>query len=266
MRDFIRSRTVWFAVLAILLVCAPIAKFLFPCGCLGLSFWRPAALPVLQLPAGCAVLQTPAEWQDGRGRKFDTAWWDQLERQTLDFEFDKISNYRVSVGADGTRLLSLATADAPERSAANVFRQAASHLVATRPPSSPNLLPITFAGYAYGDLPSPEHSPRGRAADKPEWEAFHSFIGPPLALPYRGLFSGFTWDVLVPWSIRRNGFVEFHNWRTGQPTPLIEYLFCGGEGWMRMLAAWHGGDVFTMPLSLDGRSLLMCSPGKRKIN
>ena len=73
----------WVKVMFVALAFVGVAlRFFAPCGCLGLTFWRPSVLRVRQIPTGCAIFRTPSRWiqytgaQKADGPQFDPHWQD----------------------------------------------------------------------------------------------------------------------------------------------------------------------------------------------
>ena len=263
---------VWLKVVAVLGFLSLCMVMFFPCGCLGLTAWRRSVLTVRQVPQGCAVLQAPSAWVDQSNHLFNTHW----------AESDRTSYEKAAAMAPDTvryairlmgasRLFRLAVPRAETRKSKNVFRQYGQVLLAASqadwdaaaqlPYDSPGELgaPLSVSGERSFD------ETRELAVQARYLTAMHSYSGPPLSQ------TTFNPVSLLPWVVQRSAFTNFYRFENENqmkntaplrvPPPPLEYLFCADEeGWMRRAAAWHGARVYTMPLSLDGRTFVVCEP------
>lgn len=233
-----------------LLLAVPV--YLFPCGCFGLSFWRSPTVRVRRLPSQCSVLQAPRPWVDQHGHIFDTQWPDEI----VLVDDPTLVRYEVRQSVSGALYVSLAVQAPVDGAAArsgNTFELANKGLIEVSPSVTGKVLEYRVDGAwnSAMQIRTWPDSAVGRLAGGVIWQAKHSYLGPSLDSSFVPSSDWYT-----PWTIQRTGFVDISYGR--RFTATIEYLFCGRESWMHALAAWHGEQYFTMPLSRDARHLVFC--------
>ena len=259
-----------FTVWAIALVLVTALRFATPCGCLGLTILRPSAETVRQMPNSCAVLHTPSHWVDEKGKRFDPEWANaDTDRMNLGERWQRV-HYAVWRSAGGI-IVGMATPESDRRSG-NSFLLQKDNLVST---GREDWRASVFLPYVRQQVPPRVDTvtpfgiavPRNHRSDSiddqisagDELSASYSYLGPEM-------FGILTEDSVKPWRIQRLGFVRFSSSEYPPPSERpLEYTFCGTESWMRQVAAWHGSNVYTMPLSLDGRTFVLCDFTKGKI-
>lgn len=212
-------------------------RVFLPCGCFGMTFWRPSVLAVDQIPEVCAVLDTPSKWIAVDGSEFDPDWeyrgW--ASRGEPRFVY-----YEVRRGQQGL-LVGMSVPASETVRTRNAFRVEGGRLVAATASewSGAELLPTaSFTGAWPG-----------------QWQAVESLTGPAFA----GTIGMPSPDEMSPWIIRRTRLIRFQNITTQKYLgPPLEHSFCGRERWMMTPTSWHGLNILTVPLSLDGRSFVLC--------
>lgn len=268
---FAMRPTKWFWILfgTVLVIGAGI-RFTNPCGCFGVTFLRPAVIQVRQMPNSCSVLRVPAVWRDMTGARLDTRW-DHIFDDEIGYE-DRWKALHYAVWrTDRGLLVGMVTPDGMLRSQ-NQFRFNGRELV---PAESLDWGSSALLPYVRQPVPSrpeayPDRSSWGssgtaslaqpKLSGKGEWSTFYLYSGQPLSNPLNSFLEGTRL-----WVMERSGFVNFYDRRDpAKRRPPLEFRWCGEGQWYTYIAAWHGPNVYTFPLSLDGRSLVLCDFSKEK--
>jgi hypothetical protein len=248
-----------------LLLLATVAGFALlveatPCGCFGLTFWRPDVRPVEQLPDTCQIVTTPTVWRDNQGEAFETFWEAILQDSMLPPGGDETrTHYELRDSPEGL-LVGLAVPGASRKSQ-NEFRLRGIALTEASPNASNTALPLPYenphqVSVSLRSSGAAHYVGGGTHADE-RFVAIHSHSGPEM-------FPDFpTYQRFTPWIVRGTGFVDFYDLASARPLgPPLVYSFCGRESWMRSAAAWHASRFYTMPLRLDGRTFILCEPAR----
>lgn len=236
------------------------------CDCLP---WRRDVIHISQTPRGCRTLTTPEPWLSGPGTAFRTGW--HLSPNQLPDRYptpNRKYSTRYGIRRLGAAYLfelldpGLDPGIGPARVSANCFQYNGTGLAtcSTADWSRAEVLatPPQFR------FPFPEGSGK-RFFDyfgADEWSSpgvgmSMSYYGPDVES--RAAFDFVTLgENLTPWTVQR--LVVFEFYRRHTPTvafATLKFSMCGQESWMRHGATFHG-DLFTMPLSKDGRTFLFC--------
>lgn len=244
-------------------------RLLFPCGCRALDFTRPNVIQVKQLPTGCLVLHTPTPWRDTAGKPFDPNWReiDEVDYQHARDDDPKRVHYEVR-RHNSSVLYGLGARGSLVR-AKSIFRRDGNRLVEASDAEWQVAVALPYIGRSEPpvtdrrvglDMKATGEHPLidvlGFEAAGNGWVSMQSYSGPTMWC--RDILCA-TEDTFSLGYVPRIGYIDFLDARKpASPVRPIVYRICGREGWMRHAAAWHGEDVYTMPLRMDGRSFIAC--------
>lgn len=234
--------------------------------CAACGFWRPSTHSVGELPRACAILTTSQGWLAALGGTFDPQWRNIGQRKgyyrTTSKEWQgAIVHYQIRQRSDRSRLIRLGAGNSDPGAALasrTVFLRQGNRLVPASIQDWTAASPIADGLSEYFSRVKTSYSP-----SEPGVQSFHEAgvlgvrrLG--AVFSYRGPPEGNTMRLVDLWALKHTAYVEFFRDEMRLPGMWFEYEYCGDEVWTRYAAAWAGEVIFTMPLSFDGNTFVMC--------